>query len=111
MARHECMFPDSGQGRWASNCKTYLFPEDEKRRGEPWVLVDEVDGGLVNESGLALGSEHPPFLLVEAHVGIQPHAEQSDDLQRRRWIKAGGGRGGRDWVDLPRRLSHLVRSL
>ncbi len=44
------------------------FPRRRKRRGEP-----------VNESRLALGSEHPPFLLVEAHVGIQSHAEQSDD--------------------------------
>ncbi len=96
------MFPDSwhvtgvcsqtqDKAGGASNCKTYLLPKDEKRRGEPWVLVDEVDGGLVNESGLALGGEHPPFLLVEAHVGVQTHAEQSDDLQCRRWAKAGGG--------------------
>ena len=42
--------------------------------------MDEVDGGLVDESALPVWSEELSLLLVVAHVGIQPHTQQGHNL-------------------------------
>ena len=53
----------------------HFFSKDKVRRRKFWVLVDDIDRGLVNEGDLAISSQHFPFLLMEADVRVQPNAE------------------------------------
>ena len=34
----------------------------------------------MNESRLPIGCQHPPFLLVDTHVGVQTNTEQGHHL-------------------------------
>ena len=57
-----------------------LFSKDKIRRRELGILVDDVDGGLVNESHLTVGRYHFPLLLVEADVGVEANTKQRHNL-------------------------------
>ena len=78
----------SRKGRWDYYSTTYqrwenfsyFFSKDKIGWGEPRVLVDEVDRWLVDEGRLAVWHQQPPLLLVETHIGVQPHAQQCSNL-------------------------------
>ena len=62
---------------------SHFLSKDEEGRWELWVLVDEVDGGLVDEGGLAFRGQDTPLFLVETDVGIEPHTQQGNHLMDR----------------------------
>ena len=59
----------------------HLLSKHEEWRGKLGLLVNEVDGSLVNEGTFAVAGQQSTLLLVVADVGIESYTQQGHHLE------------------------------